>query len=429
MSGCGCGNQNCTPGLQGPKGDKGDQGDIGQTGAPGIQGIQGVQGIAGANGADGADGYGYNAVSSTNTNILDTAATTFNGTISTLKAYTPGARIRFSDTANPAVNYFEGVVNSYDPLTGIIEVISIDVKNGTGTINSWNVNSGGEKGDTGASGSQGIQGVQGIQGIQGLTGPAGAAGDDGFGYDTLSTTSTDILDTGATTVVMTVALDRAYVVGNRVRFSDTANPTVNFFEGIVDSYDSATGQMVLVGIDLKYGSGTIASWGCGIAGQPAVTSLNPFLKFNSHSSAVSQFPTGLGDANKITIEFGPASSNTFFDLTVAGVGTFLQGGIYDILISVHFGRLTASGTSKLFGRVVFNGTPFEPSVSALIDNANIGFPAQFSIPKLSVSASDTIYFEIMRSSDGDNSGGLTNATNPDGWHDASTAEILIVKIG
>ncbi len=107
-------------------------------------------------GPKGDDGRGYDATSSTSLDTLDTAATTASLTITTEKAYTPGARGRASDAANPAVNFFEFVVLSYDPVTGAMSVNNIDNKNGSGTIANWNINLAGETGSTGATGAAGL---------------------------------------------------------------------------------------------------------------------------------------------------------------------------------------------------------------------------------------------------------------------------------
>jgi hypothetical protein len=171
---CNCGS--CFPG---PKGDKGDNGNQGIQGPPGPQGGSGLQGDSGDDGAagnDGNNGYGYNSNSANELDVLDTVAATVNFTIDSEKAYTSGARVRVSDSGNPTSNYFEGVVTAYNVNTGAITVSAIDLKVGSGTHTSWNINLAGEIGDQGIQGIQGLQGVQGIQGIQGPLGPQGPQG-------------------------------------------------------------------------------------------------------------------------------------------------------------------------------------------------------------------------------------------------------------
>lgn len=138
-------------GLPGPTGDQGIQGPAGADSVvPGPQGPQGIQGIQGVTGDN---GRGYDATSATSSDILDTAATTVIGAvITTEKAYTPGARVRFSDTAAPQTNYFEGICTAYDPITGIMDVEYVDIKKGSTTITSWDVNLAGEQAETYDSG-------------------------------------------------------------------------------------------------------------------------------------------------------------------------------------------------------------------------------------------------------------------------------------
>lgn len=297
-SSCGCNVCRCI-GATGPAGPAGATGATGATGSPGPQGIPGPTGAAGADGSDGSDGLSYGGTSSTNTNILDSGATTLTAAITPGLAWTPGARIRFADTASPSVNYFEGVISTYDIGTGAIDIIAIDVKNGTGTLNSWNVNAAGELGDTGAAGPTGPSGPAGLTGPAGPTGPAGAAGVDGRGYDSISATSTDVLDTAATVVNMTIASERAYEIGARVRMSDQAAPTTNYFEGIVTSYNTTTGAITIDSIDVKSGSGTIANWGINVAGE---------IGASGQSFSAVDISSGPYDADNLEVVFVDATS-------------------------------------------------------------------------------------------------------------------------
>jgi len=130
----------------GPPGAQGQDGADGTAGAQGAQGNTGATGSIGATGASGSDGRGYDAESSTSLDTLDTSAITATGVITAEKAYTIGARVRFSDVANPSTNFFEGIVTYYDTVSGSMNVGSIDLKRGSGTISSWDVNLAGEYG-------------------------------------------------------------------------------------------------------------------------------------------------------------------------------------------------------------------------------------------------------------------------------------------
>jgi len=98
----------------------------------------------------------------------------------------------------------------------------------------------------------------------------GTDGADGKGYDAASVTSNTI-GTGSKTFTITV--DKAYVVGSRMRFADSANPTTNWMEGVATAVNSGTG-VVTVTIDKTLGSGTIASWNVSLAGEPGTNGTN-----------------------------------------------------------------------------------------------------------------------------------------------------------
>ena len=130
----------------GPQGAAGPAGPSGPEGATGLEGPAGPTGPQGATGPTGAAGRGYNTVSATSIDVLTTLSASATATVEPEKAYMPGARVRFSDTANEAVNYFEGVVSSYSAVTGVMNVGSINLHRGSGTIADWQVNVTGERG-------------------------------------------------------------------------------------------------------------------------------------------------------------------------------------------------------------------------------------------------------------------------------------------
>ena len=104
-------------------------------------------------------GPGYTATSTTSLTIGIGSQSL---TTQTGLAYTAGARIRLSSSANSS-NYIEGIVTTYNSGTGAL-VFTADYIGGSGTYADWNINL---TGDVGATGPQGIQG------IQGATGPIG----------------------------------------------------------------------------------------------------------------------------------------------------------------------------------------------------------------------------------------------------------------
>jgi hypothetical protein len=96
--------------------------------------------------------------------------------------------------------------------------------------------------------------------------PVGLNGAEGKGYDASSVTSINLATLGAT-LSLVISINKAYTVGARVRVSSSANPTTQYFEGIVNSYTPATGAIDLIGIDLIVGASTLASWNVNVAGE------------------------------------------------------------------------------------------------------------------------------------------------------------------
>ena len=131
------GSECCNQGLNIPTGP---QGPIGLTGPQGPQGIQGIPGVNGAQGVSGVDGKGYLATSSNTLNLTSIAlGSTVTLTTQANLAYTPGARIRVAN----GNNFLEGVVTAYNITTGELSFV-VDLKLGTISTNSWNINLAGE---------------------------------------------------------------------------------------------------------------------------------------------------------------------------------------------------------------------------------------------------------------------------------------------
>lgn len=134
------------------------------------------RGLSGGSG--GTDGKGYLATSTTNIAIGAGSKTI---TINTADhAYSIGARVRLTNTANVNI-WMEGVVTA---VAGTSITFLSDLINGAGTLNAWDLNLAGERGITGSTGSPGANGATGSTGPQGTRGtiwtegsgaPAGSA--------------------------------------------------------------------------------------------------------------------------------------------------------------------------------------------------------------------------------------------------------------
>lgn len=145
-------------------------------------------------------------------------------------------------------------------------------------------------------------------------------------------------------------------------------------------------------------------------------------------SEVDQVPTGTD--TPMQVSFGPAKGGVAdpAQLSAAGAVTINEGGLFDFDILLAGGREGASGTSKLFARVLVNGTQVGNSIHAKLPSATNAYPFVFneSIP-LPTSAVVTI--EFYRDSDGSNSGSLLTASPTLGdWAIASSAILTVSRL-
>ena len=130
----------------------------------------------------------------------------------------------------------------------------------------------GPQGFQGATGPQGFQGATGPQGFQGATGPQGfqgATGPFGDGFVGTSSTSLQLPQVGYSVILETQANLSYQPMQQLLCYSDLysnymmddyVDDNSSFFTGLVDSYDTITGQLVLV-IDYSNGYGLTNSYG------------------------------------------------------------------------------------------------------------------------------------------------------------------------
>src|ERR1022692_3659590 len=157
-------------GPQGAAGATGSAGPTGATGATGSAGPTGSAGAAGATGAPGSagtNGAGYFATSATSL-AIGTGSTAF--TTQAGLAYSAGARVRASSTAD-GTNYMEGLATAY---SGTTLTINVTATGGSGVHADWNINLVGQPGTNGV-GSGTVTSVGFSGGVVTVTNPSGAA--------------------------------------------------------------------------------------------------------------------------------------------------------------------------------------------------------------------------------------------------------------
>jgi hypothetical protein len=104
-----------------------------------------------------------------------------------------------------------------------------------------------------------------------------------------SATSTTSVAIGTGSKSFTTQTGKNFVAGMRVNIASTAAPTVNAMYGIISSYNSGTGALVVV-VDAVIGSGTIADWTISLSGLTGVVTgagFTPTLNTTSPNGTVS----------------------------------------------------------------------------------------------------------------------------------------------
>jgi hypothetical protein len=144
-------------------------------------------------------------------------------------------------------------------------------------------------------------------------------------------------------------------------------------------------------------------------------------------SLASQSPAGLGEANKIQVEFGVAQSTANVSIDVNGNLTFHVAGTYNIRFEAHFGREGSTGASLLAFRVLLNDVQYGNPQVAKIDNADHIQPWADSYT-IEAAVNDVMKGELMRVLGSDDSGGLIQ-TDTTEWGIARSASLQIHKVG
>ena len=161
-----------TSGLSGVDGTPGSSGSSGTSGTSGSSGISGVDGSSGTSGTSGLSGDLFSTVSNSSLTL---------GTgiqfliVERGLSYVTGQRVV---VAYDSTNYMLGIVDSYDPQTGLL-VVNSQLINGSGTYNEWSVGLAGISGEDGTSGTSGTSGSGGSSGSSGSSGTSGIAGTSG----------------------------------------------------------------------------------------------------------------------------------------------------------------------------------------------------------------------------------------------------------
>lgn len=143
------------------------------------------------------------------------------------------------------------------------------------------------------------------------------------------------------------------------------------------------------------------------------------------SSLVTQEPVAVDTPIQIT--FGANQSNAYFNLDALGNLTVLQAGNYNVFVRFVFGRTGAPGIAELFIRALLNGTQSLSSLHSRLDDGNTVVSSLFNA-SVTLPASAVATFELLRSSNGVNAGGIFAEPSPlAGWSAAPSAVLVVTR--
>lgn len=145
----------------------------------------------------------------------------------------------------------------------------------------------------------------------------------------------------------------------------------------------------------------------------------------SASSIVTQEPTALD--TPLQIEFGAAQGTGGDPVQISALGavTANETGQYEFTINFEYGRSGSAQASILFFRLLIDGAQQGDGVVAILDNDSARVPAQFK-GDIDLTAGQVVTAEIMRDSDGNNSGGLfVSAPTTLPWNTVPSASMVI----
>jgi len=136
-----------------------------------------------------------------------------------------------------------------------------------------------------------------------------------------------------------------------------------------------------------------------------------------------QDPPGLG--TPLQVIFGGVDASDQWSVDATGAFTCIIAGQYDIRMKLSIGREGSPGVSQIYARVLLNGVPEGSTSHTIVDNGRSEWPSILEFSR-TFDAGDVVTVEIVRDTDGHDSGGL-RAGVPDvaGWASSPSAQFTI----
>lgn len=156
--------------------------------------------------------------------------------------------------------------------------------------------------------------------------------------------------------------------------------------------------------------------------------------YDGSSALLEQQPTGL-DA-PLELQFGAVQGTASDPIQTLARGAnpeasilrINETGTYRLKTSVQFGRTGGAGTSNINFRALINGTQAGRSISAYLENANV-LNLLVDEAWLTLSAGIDITYELIRDSNGNNSGGTFagETSGSTGWNPSPCVSVRVER--
>lgn len=194
---------------------------------------------------------------------------------------------------------------------------------------------------------------------------------------------------------------------------------------ITDPYIHEPKGVSSAGAGRVYVSDGLGSGSWEVALTPGTLAVEKVL--DAESTAASQLPSGTD--TPLLVEFGPAQFGPSDPVQIDGTGviTVNEAGLYYVRAEFSFGRSGGASTAILHFRSLLNDVQDHHTVSVQLSSAT-AVHTNVDTNWYNLEAGDTLKFQVMRDSAGNNDGGLYK-TDPTlaGWLDSPSARVVITR--
>jgi len=313
--------------------------------------------------ACGTSGYGTSGTSGySGDKYLTTSSSSF--TLGTSTTLTVGTGLAYTVAQDIIIaydidNHQTCMVESYDPVTGIMVIGPPFTVTGSGTYTSWFINLDGAAGGNGTSGTSGTSGSSGSSGSSGTTGTSGSSGSSGTsGIKGTSGTSGTNGSSGTAGTSGSSGTSPVFpfptVFGLFSQTGDSTPVTNTVTETTI--INGGVGTLTVGANQFSVGDSFRADFGGVVS-----TGNNQTIRLRVKAGSVILLDSGAQNINNVTNNVWSLSINfTIRQLGAAGVASIVSLGTFNY-------AKTVNGTVEGFSFNTVNNTTFNTTVSNTLD--------------------------------------------------------------